>query len=135
MSTDSRSVVATERRQRAFELRKAGWTYDEIGACIGVTKQAAHGLVSRELRRLGKLAQSDAKQMLTLELERLETLHKALWDGALEGDLGAIDRLLKISARRSRLMALDELGKVEVTAPQSAVIILPDNGRDGYVPN
>ena len=132
MKTDKRSTIATERKKKAFELRKAGLTYEKIGIQIGVSTQAAHGLIKRELIRLSKLAESDASLIRTLEIERLDGLIDAIWSKAMEGDLAAIDRVLKISERRSRFLGLDEPAKAEIAAHVAPTVgfYLPDNGRD-----
>lgn len=138
MKTDKRTATATERRRQAFELRKAGFTYQDIGDHVGISKQAAHGLIRRELIRLTREAEKDATEMRALELERLDALTKALWDDAMKGDPGAIDRLLKISERRSRFLGLDSPVRTAIEAPGSGnqiLVYLPDNGRGDRIPN
>ena len=131
MKTDKRTLTAIERRKKAFELRKSGLTYEKIGMQIGISMQAAHGLIKRELTRLSKQAENDATLIRTLEIERLDDLIAAVWNKAIEGDLGSIDRVLKISERRARFLGLDALVKTEIAAVVAPTvgIYLPDNGR------
>ncbi len=60
-----------------------------------------------------------------------------LWHRAMvEGDLRAVDRLLRVAERRARLLGLD-LDRVEVSGPgggpievaAEVVVYVPDNGR------
>lgn len=131
MKSDARSTTACERRALAFKLRKSGHTFQEIGAQLGITGQGAHGIVWRELKRLTKEIEADAVGMRALELERLDALVRATWSKAENGDLAAIDRLLKISKRRSELLGLDApLKTVKDFFGDQVRICLPDNGRD-----
>lgn len=56
-----------------------------------------------------------AAEYLDVEIERLERLHFAIWNKALKGDLRAIDRLVKLMDRRSKLLGLDAASKSEIT--------------------
>lgn len=131
MKTDKRSTIATERRTKAFELRKSGLTYEKIGNKIGISTQAAHGLIKRELVRLSKQAEGDASLLRQLEIERLDCLIDAIWPKAMDGDLPAIDRVLRIAERRARFLGLDEPEKKNITAQAAPTVgfYLPDNGR------
>lgn len=100
----ARRIEQAERRAQALELRKAGATYEQIGAKLGITNQAAHRLVSRGLAALGKEA---AEDVLALELSRLDGLLMAMWPQARRGNHGAVDRVLRIMERRARLLGLD----------------------------
>jgi hypothetical protein len=48
-----------------------------------------------------------ADALRTLELERLDRLHLAIWDQAIQGDVASTDRVLSIMKRRSALLGLD----------------------------
>ncbi len=130
MKTDSRSTSAAERRAQAFKSRLSGCTFQAIGAALGISKQAAHGLIKRELVRLTAETERDAPVLRALELERLDSLIQACWEKAMAGDLGAVDRLLKISERRARFLGLDSPVQTAIDFLGNQVqIYLPDNGR------
>ena len=108
-----RLIVAAEREGQALELRKAGKTFAEIGADLGITKEGARQAV---YRALGDLAESNleaAAALRALESERLDKLLAAVWPAATAGDLDAVDRALKIAARRARLCGLDAPTKIQ----------------------
>ncbi len=136
MKSDKRSTIASERRAQAFGLRRAGYTFQMIGDQVGISKQGAHGLVMRELKRLTKEAEDDAHELRAMELERLDALTQACWEKAMDGDPQMIDKLLRISERRARFLGLDAPLKTAIDLLNTDVrIYLPDNGRDEIKPN
>jgi hypothetical protein len=64
-------TVAT-RTALALELRKAGATYREIGRQLGVDVHTAHADVGAELAALRETTVTQATELRTLELERLD---------------------------------------------------------------
>jgi hypothetical protein len=100
-------VLRAERAGRALELRKAGLTFRQIGAEMGVTEQRAHQIVTQELARLNARRAEDAEAVTRLEVERLDALLATVWPKALEGDLPAFDRVLAVLARRAKLLGID----------------------------
>ena len=52
-------------------------------------------------------------------MERLDRIHAALWPRALKADLGAIDRILRLSERR--LLLQERIDALEAP-PASAVV-------------
>ena len=110
-------LAAVERRQIIFELRKGGATYRQIAATLrdqfgadalprGYDERQVHRDVTRELARLRLLMEASASDVVTLELERLNTLFLGIWTRATGGDLGAIDRALAIMRRISELQGV-----------------------------
>jgi transcriptional regulator with XRE-family HTH domain len=109
MTTNSRggfvkTAENAENDAEALRLRSEGLTYREIAQRLGINSSTAYRRVENALRAIPA---HGVEEMRQLEGERLDKLHAALWERALEGDLSAIDRLLTISARRSKLYGLD----------------------------
>jgi len=146
--TDQQRIDAAERRQQALELRKAGASYRAIGAQLNISEKTAHQDVQRALDYLADLELASAAELRTMELLRLDKLtleasrilaatHPLISGGkvlsrytndgkaiGLTDDgpkLQAIDRLLRISESRRKLLGLDAqpdtliLGDVEIT--------------------
>ena len=109
-----KAEAATERRLQALELRKAGANYRRIGAQLGVSEAQAYKDVQGELQRIQAEASDLAADVRTLELERLDALTLALWPSARQGKEGAIDRVLRVMERRSKLLGLDAPTKQDV---------------------
>lgn len=103
----ARRVTAIQRQQRAVELRRAGYSYREIGKAIGIGTTSAHRLVTRAVVETRKAIAEDVNEMRALELSRLDALLGGLWADARRGHLGAIDRVLRIMERRAKLLGLD----------------------------
>lgn len=108
---------AAERRLRALELRKGGATYRQIGERLGVSEAQAHRDVCRALAGLQKLCEAEAEVVRTLEIARLDALLVPMMRQALQGNQGAVDRVLRIAERRAKLLGLDAPVRQEVTGP------------------
>ena len=103
----------------AISLRREGQSFSQIGQTLGITKQSAHHLVKTALDRLADETREITAQWRALEADRLDCLQVAAWDKAIEGNLPAIDRVLKIMERRAKLLGLDQPIKVARTTPDA----------------
>ncbi len=108
---------AAERRVKALELRKAGATYRQIGAQLDVSEAQSHRDVTKAIRDCIKRSAADSEELRKLEEERLDALQIALWRPATSGHEGAVDRVLRIMARRAALLGLDAPVKLAPTDP------------------
>lgn len=106
-STTSARKTAAEKRAEALELRAMGYSYQAIADEVGYgSRGAAHKAVAQELRNIPREAAEQAREM---ELGRLDDLQMAAMNGAMAGDLFAIDRVVKIIESRARLLGLYNL--------------------------
>lgn len=86
-------------------MRRAGATYTQIRERLGYK---TNGAVSADLTAaLTMLIKQPAEEVRALELARLDGLMVTLWPMARRGDLAAVDRVLKVMERRSKLLGLD----------------------------
>jgi hypothetical protein len=142
--TDQVRIAAAERRVRALDYRKAGQSYRAIGDVLGVSMKTAHQDVHQALAELAALELSSAGELRALELARLDDLAIAAArilqashplvsggkvlsgftnDGTAIGltddgpKLAAIDRLVRISESRRKLLGLDAPAKVAPVNP------------------
>jgi len=134
----ARRLKAREREKEALRLRLAGKTYAEIGEALGVTEQGAHKIIMRVLKRLNEKIVEDGMAVRRIEVERLDALLRVVWPKAQDGDLAAVDRILRISKRRSELLGLDAPMAVDLTSGGKAVPVerivvreVVDDGDDG----
>ena len=109
------NAAAVARAAQMLELRKAGMTYDRIGEALGVSKQAVHKSVTKALREITSKAAESAEEIRSLELIRLDAMLAGLWAQAARGNLGAIDRALKIAERRAKITGIDAPTKITPT--------------------
>jgi hypothetical protein len=111
--------AAAERRLKALQLRTAGMPYRAIATQLGVSHQQAYEDVQRELKAIAEQSAEEAQAVRQLDLERLDAMTIAIWGQVRAGNLGAIDRALRISERRAKLLGIDapEKRREEPTPP------------------
>lgn len=130
--TNKARLEAAHKRRRAVEMRRYGCSYTEIASALGCARSTAFGYVSKEIEKLSREAAEDAKLYCVLECERLDALQVSIWGRAMNGDLKAIQTVLRIMERRAKLLGLDAPTKVASTTPDGeeaappGVLILPD---------
>lgn len=103
-------VRSSKRRTQALAMRCEGMTFAAIGTALGVSRQAAHKLVSTELEGLAVRGTDEALRLRALESERLDSLLQVAWPKAMSGDVGAINSCVRIISARVRLYGLAPTG-------------------------
>ena len=101
--TSRRNLTRAERRRQAVELRIEGHTFEVIGRIMGINRSNAYRLVKSELDQINKETRESAEGLRALEAMRLDSLHRAMWDKAIDGNFQAVDRVLKIMSRRAKI--------------------------------
>lgn len=103
-----KGIDVTMRRAKALELRRAGYSYEEIARVPSLGyKQAGH--VQQDLSKLySQMLDEPAKDVLALELSRLEAVVRYVWQQVREGELPAIDRLLTAMRIKHQLLGLNK---------------------------
>ncbi len=114
--TSPRKMRAKEREVEALNLRKSGATYDQIGKALGITTQGAYKAIIRSLKRLNEQNSESSEELRRLEVERLDRMLVAIWPQVLNGNQGAVDRAIKISERRAKLLGLDAPTRADITS-------------------
>ncbi len=120
--TKPRHVQARERELRAVRLRTQGLTFAAIGAELGVSHQAAQQAVVRALEATRQELSEGADELRALEALRLERMTEVLWSRVEEGDLRAIDRVIRIRESFRRLTGLDMAQGAGEQGPQVIVV-------------
>jgi hypothetical protein len=101
-------VRAAQLEQKCLELRSAGLSFREIARELKVAPATAYKAVARGLAAVNAGCSEQAQELRALEALRLDQMQAALWQQATDGDVRAIDRILRIMERRARLLGLDE---------------------------
>ena len=118
-------AVALEREVKALQYRQMGLSYRDIAAKLGLADPScAYQCVKRAMTKLEAVCGEEATEMRRLELERLDMMLPRVLSRAIGGDDSAIDRVLKIQARRAALMGLDAPTKGEISGPDGQAIPL-----------
>jgi len=135
-------TVTAQRRLRALELRAAGYSYAQIAQMLGYRSKA--GAWDAVQRAIGSIEREDAKNLLAIELERLDTAQRAIWEKVHAGDVSAVRALVSIIQTRAKLLGLgSETVKVgledddplrEIFAAIAREIQTADLGDAGFPP-
>ena len=143
MSGKADKASYKERLKQALALRRAGVPFQAIADTPGPdgdplfrSRQAAHQAVSKYLREVAQENREQAEQYTQLELERLDHMASRIWNDLSqnvdrEDRLRAVDRLLKISEARRRLLGLDAPQRTALTDPEGGA--LPQGGGGGAI--
>ncbi len=107
-----------ERNRLIWERHKAGVSMREIGREIGVSKQRVHVIIDEFRKELIAETYSDALDSRATITARLDVLLKACYPKAAEGDLQAVDRVLRIEAQRAKLWGADVVAEPTVEVSQ-----------------
>lgn len=111
-----------ERDSRIFKMRQAGMSVAEIGRRFSVSSKVVSNAINRTLEKLNRETHMAYPEVLRMELERLDGLQAAIWpltqhrkvtldDGTevqVEPDLKAIQQVLGIMDRRSKLLGMEQ---------------------------
>jgi len=128
MAEDKSNKIVTkeflqERDMRIFKMRQAGTSAQEIARRFGITTSAVSKAVQRTLEKMNREVLMAYPEVLRMELERLDSLQQAIWpltqhrrvtmdDGTevnVEPDLKAIQQVLSIMDRRTKLLGMDQV--------------------------
>lgn len=125
MKDDKPSVMSkeflAERDSRILKMRQAGMSVADISKRFGVSTGVIQKAINRQLEKLNRETMLAYPEVLRMELERLDSLQASIWpltqhrkirldDGTetqIEPDLKAIQQVLLIMDRRSKLLGMD----------------------------
>jgi hypothetical protein len=134
LKTNEKVIARAARVAEAMQYRIMGYTFEQIGDQLGVTRQAAHQMV---LEGLAATLQEPSDELRTLEVSRLDQMLVKVYEDAVKGDIRAIDSVLKIQERRAKLLGIDAPVKTALTDPDGRPcptvirIVAADNERSG----
>jgi hypothetical protein len=122
--TSPQVIDKRERATKALELRKAGISYDVIAQRLNYSNRtAAYRAVSRLLESTEKEAADDLREV---ELRRLDDLFLSIYQQARNGNLGAVDRCLRIMERRAKIAGIDAPEKTQQDVRQIIKVVYED---------
>jgi len=97
---------AYEKAKQAAKLRTMRVSWDTIAERVGYSSRgAAYNAVQREIKRIPREA---VNELRNVELESLDSLEQGAMRLALAGNLGAIDRVLRIKELRGKYTGVFE---------------------------
>ena len=108
-------LAETARQAQALTLRLTGASYEQIAQVLHYYDRA--GAWKAVEKALERTIQEPADKVRAIELARLDRWLLAINAQIATGSLDAVDRGLKIMARRAALLGLDAPAKVAPTTP------------------
>lgn len=125
-------VLEAERPYRAFKLHQQGLEWDLIATREGYPTPGAAEYDVRRYLREGKALVNDytRREMLALEVARLNALQAKAWPQAMEGHLPSMMFCSDQIMRRIKVLKLDETqeGEEELSGPRTVVVqVDPDD--------
>jgi len=105
------SPAVLEKELKIIELRRAGVTWEKIAAEIGFKN--ASGAYKMYQRAAERMVRPNLEELRDVELDRLDRMQLGIWNKAKDGELRAIDTVLRIQDRRARLLGLDAPTKIQ----------------------
>jgi hypothetical protein len=128
MTNQATKAEIADRRKKVAANLLAGLNITQIADALGVNKST----ISRDAAALHsewkECRGKDTAALVELENARLDRILNAVWKKAIDGDLLAIDRIIKVMDRRAKLLGLDKPTRVD-TLDLSSV---PDEMLDRY---
>ena len=114
--------AALTKARDANAMRVSGKTWDEIAETLGYANgQSARVRVTQELQKAyNTLEDSLRREMMYMELERLDALQAAVWPMAMKGDTKSVDSALRVISIRSKILGFEQ--KDEKVTNQTLVI-------------
>ena len=136
MANLMKKVLTSDRKLKALEMRKAGTSLQVIADTLEFSSPSAVAKAITAAMR--QVFREPAEEIRNMEIARLDTMFEVCYRRIVGDDdqsLEAMDRALKIQARRAKLLGLDMPEKVDMTsggqsvAPALINIYIPENGR------
>jgi hypothetical protein len=96
-------IERTEKMKNALELRKAGATYKDIGKALNISTSYANELVKKGI---SEAHIGDAKEVIQMDLLRLDELQMRATAAFRAGDLNQTERIMRIMRERRDILGL-----------------------------
>lgn len=105
-----------EREAEVLRLRRGGLTFDLIAKQLNYSHASgAHKAYVNACRRIISTEVADLRQV---EIDRLDMAQASIWAQVLNGDLQAINTLVRLVSERAKLLGLYAPAKVEASVTQ-----------------
>ncbi|HPC18440.1 MAG TPA: hypothetical protein PLC72_18695 [Candidatus Hydrogenedentes bacterium] len=119
-----RALIALDREEKIWELRKSGATYLQCGRAVGLSESGAFLACKRRYKKIDATCTEEAQHRRTLEAEQLKALLIKLQPGIAAGDVNAIREARCINESYRKLFGDDAPAKSEVSGPNAGPCII-----------
>ena len=107
------SPTVLDKERLVVSLRRQGLTWEAIASEAGYSHPS--GAAQAYERACARVLTEDVEAIRQLENDRLDLLLMSVWETALGGDYKAVDTVLKIMARRAKLLGLEVKPEQRIT--------------------
>ncbi|WP_344542954.1 hypothetical protein [Streptomyces levis] len=114
-----RVIERADKMKKALEARKGGATYKQIGQVLGISTSYARELVQKGV---SEAHIGDAKEVLQMDLLRLDELQMRAVSAFRAGDLNQTERIMRIMRERRDILGLTTDSFKEQQAEQAGSI-------------
>lgn len=145
-SKGTKQLELLERQAKVVELVRAGYSQRQVAARLSISQAQVRRDVAAIRKEITQFAAQTLEAFRAMEIDRLEQMQQSIFPRAVDGDLKAIDAMLRIMQRRAALLGLDASvrtvtpGGEDLPAPTpesqgqtfnqtNVMIVIPDNGR------
>jgi hypothetical protein len=108
---DAQEIEQLEKAEKIIELRRTGATWELIAKATGYAN--ASGAYKAYQRITQKMVAPKLEEYRNMEIDLLDRLQFGVYDDAKNGDKRAIETILKIVDRRTRILGLDAPTKIQ----------------------
>jgi hypothetical protein len=115
-------LAIERRREQTTKLRLAGWSIRDIAGHLKCSVGTIHSDLSEVLLRTQDTTDDAVKKDRALSVARLDKATKGIWPQVESGEVDAVDRLVKLEARRAKLLGLDAPTRQELSGPGGGAI-------------
>ena len=118
-----KDLVLFERRVVFWEEYKEGKSFRQIAMNHDVSSSTVSSDIKAFVRELKEEGLRHVEEYRIVHQERIAVAVSAIWDRVLEGKMDAINTLIRLLERESRLLGLDAPTKVDITAKIRALAV------------
>ena len=121
--------VNIELAKRALRLKRSGMNLFEIAETLQMSEMTSNNAIKRGLSMAqATIGYAERRELLAIEVDRLDALQFALWDQAMSGDVRSVEAVLKVINQRARLLGLEDTD----TGSSSTTVVVAGN-REAYI--
>lgn len=116
------ALAIEKRREQATKLKLAGWSYRDIAAHLKCSLGTVASDIGAVLQRAQEKSEDYIERERAISVARLEKAVQGIWPNVESGELDAVDRLVRIEARRARTIGFEAPEKRELTGKDGGPI-------------
>lgn len=120
--------LTRQKAKKAYQLRQAGASWWDIAEELKVSEPQVRKSVAELINDAADTVDYyERRQVLSLELNRLDALQQAVWADAMDGKVTAVQAALSIMDRRAKWLGFAE--PPEQQSATATTIVVPNDSK------